>query len=469
MKITKVQIKNLYGIKETDLDGRAVELTGPKGAGKTSVLDSIRYALTNKSDRDLIVREGAEEGEIFIETSAGVTIDRKKRTNKSDYIKVQENNKNINRPAEFLSEIFTPLQLNPVEFTQMSNQEKNKVILSLIEFEWDTNWIQEQFGEIPQGVDYSKHILEVLADIQSESGFYYKTRQDVNRDIRNNIALVQEIAHDIPENYQFEKWKEYNVGEKYKELSEAKELNNTIDRANEFKANYTTKLNALEAKRDLDISHERESIAFEKEEINSKISALKERLAGLTSELEIKEEHINERFKSDLEKLEKDTNIANKWVAKASINTEVIQKEIDLAESMKSHLNEYERMTQKQSEISKLQDYSNTLTEKIELARSLPGDILKSAVLPIEGLSVENGVPLINGLPISNLSDGELLELCVDVSVNKPGKLQIILIDGAERLDSKSRDKLYDKCREKGLQIIATRVTDSDELEVTYL
>ena len=84
-------------------------------------------------------------------------------------------------------------------------------------------------------------------------------------------------------------------------------------------------------------------------------------------------------------------------------------------------------------------------------------------------LTVENGVPLIRGLPISNLSDGELLELCVDISVSKPGQLQIILVDGAERLDKDSRERLYTKCKEKGLQLIATRVTDSDALEVTEL
>lgn len=87
----------------------------------------------------------------------------------------------------------------------------------------------------------------------------------------------------------------------------------------------------------------------------------------------------------------------------------------------------------------------------------------------MKGLTVTDGVPLVNGLPVSNLSDGELLELCVDVSVSKPGTLQIILIDGMERLDTESRERLYDKCREKGLQVIATRVTDGDGLAVTVL
>lgn len=76
MKTTKIVIKNLFGIKETELDGRSVEISGPKGSGKTSVLDSIRYALTNRSDRDYIVHRGADEGEILIETDTGLSIDR---------------------------------------------------------------------------------------------------------------------------------------------------------------------------------------------------------------------------------------------------------------------------------------------------------------------------------------------------------------------------------------------------------
>ena len=139
MKTTKITIRNLFGIKETTLDGRSVEITGPKGSGKTSVLDAIRYALTNRSDRDYIIHRGADEGEIIIETDTGLTIDRKTRATRADTIKVKDGTMLQTRPAEFLSGIFTPLQLNPVQFTQLSRQEKNRVILNLIEFSWDMN------------------------------------------------------------------------------------------------------------------------------------------------------------------------------------------------------------------------------------------------------------------------------------------------------------------------------------------
>ena len=79
MRTTKIKIRNLFGITETELDGRSVELTGSNGVGKTSVIDAFRYGLTNKSDRKVIVRQGEKEGEILIETDTGMSINRKKR------------------------------------------------------------------------------------------------------------------------------------------------------------------------------------------------------------------------------------------------------------------------------------------------------------------------------------------------------------------------------------------------------
>ena len=153
MQTTKIRIKNLFGLTDLSLDGSSVEITGAKGTGKTSVLDSIRYALTNKSDRDFIVRQGETEGEILIETDSGLAIKRKKRTDKSDFVSVKDGSKVITAPQAFLNEIFTPLQLDPIAFAQLSKNEKNRMILDLIEFDWDMKWIEEQFGEIPPGVD----------------------------------------------------------------------------------------------------------------------------------------------------------------------------------------------------------------------------------------------------------------------------------------------------------------------------
>lgn len=476
MKTTKIVIKNLFGIREAALDGRSVELAGPKGSGKTSVLDAIRYALTNRSDRDYIIHQGADEGEIIIETDTGLSIDRKTRTTKADTVKVRDGSMLQTRPAEFLSGIFTPLQLNPVAFTQLSRQEKNRVILSLIDFAWDMNWIKEQFGEIPQGVDYSKHILEVLSDIQAESGTYFQSRQNLNRDIRNKQAFIADIAKDIPPHYDAARWEAYPTREKYQELERIREANSRIERAKAFREGFEAKKRGLEAERDIqlsavaqDISAQRESITGDIQRLEAQLAAAREKLDGLAQRQREREELEQARFRESLAKLERDVGVADQYAGQEVQDTSTLSAELDEAEQMRSHLNEYRRMRGMQTELDELTAKAQALTDKIELARELPATILAQASIPVEGLTVKDGVPLIHGLPISNLSDGELLELCVDITVSRPGQLDIILVDGAERLDSVSRERLYAKCKAKGLQLIATRVTDSEEMEMIEL
>lgn len=476
MHTSKITIKSLFGISEQEIGGKSVEITGRKGAGKTSVIDAIRYALTNSSSRDWIIKNGETEGEIIVETDSGLSIDRKARSNKADFVSVKENGNKVTKPETFLKTIITPLQLNPVEFTQMTKNEQNRAILDLIEFDWDLNWIKEQFGEIPQGVDYEQNILQVLNDIQAENGVYFQSRQDVNREIRNKRAFVADIAKDIPAGYDAEKWKNYDLSAKYSELMTIKDENGKIERAKAFKDNYNNKIRGLEANKEIDISAAEKSINAERDSLNSTISRLtaeiqsaREKLLTLDSKFADKVKVAEADFNAAKAKLDADVGIANKFINLEIKPTNALQEEIDTAEVMIKHLNEYNRMKTMQEEIEDLCSKSEEYTRKIELARTLPGTILQTATLPVDGLSVENGIPLINGLPISNRSDGELLELCVDIAINNPSGLQIILIDGAEKLDDVSRERLYAKCKEKGLQFIATRTTNDNELIVTEL
>lgn len=476
MKTTKIHIKNLFGISETELDGRSIEVTGSNGVGKTSIIDSIKYALTNDSSRDYVIKNGESEGEIFIETDTGLTIDRKKRVNQADYKNIRQDGKPVQSPEAFVRELFTPLQIDPVKFTQMSRQEQNRIILDLIEFNWDLNWIKEKFGEIPQGVDYQQNILQVLNDIQSEKGVYFQTRQDINREIRNKTAFISDIAKDIPQGFRAEKWEAYDLSEAYTKITKAQEYNSRIERAKLFKDSYDNKVRGFQAEMEIAVSNLKSAIAAEREQLTSEIErkkaeikAAEDKLNSLSDKIADKTKIFESEYREKVAKLDSGIKVADEYTGKQLVNISAMQAEVKTAEEMKKHLNEYKRMKSMQNELETLEEHSKALTSKIELARELPGEILKTATIPVNGLTVKDGIPLINGLPVSNLSEGEQLQLCVDVALSKPNSLQIILIDGAEKLSEKNRIALYEKCKEKGLQFIATRTTDSDDLEVTYL
>lgn len=478
MKISKLKIENLYGIEQLELDGKSIELTGTNGAGKSSVLDAIRLALTNNSKRKYIVKNGETEGRVLVKLDDGTTIDRKKRTDKSDYKSIKDVNGNeINSPETFLKDIFTPLQLEPVEFLSMSEKEQNRILLNLIEFNKDKKeFIQEKFGEIPSWVNYDDSILEILNQLQSKEGQYYQNREDINRQIRNGIAVINDIAKDIPEGYDAEKWRNFTLSDKYEELNKDKEYNAKIDKSIAYKEDYNNKIKQIETienntllQIEKDKSEEKNKITTEMQELKNRIELLQKDLENIDVKYEKTIAETKSETVAEKAKLDENIKVANEWANKEKINTEMLENELKIAEEMKGHLNEYDRMKEMQKKVDNFNIISETLTNKIELARTLPGEILKEVNIPVKNLTVENGVPLVNGLSISNLSEGEKLMLCVDVTLSNPNSLKLILIDGVERLSEVNRNELYKICKEKGLQCIATRTTDNNDLNIIEL
>lgn len=474
--ITKIKIKNLFGIREYEADGSSLELSGKNGTGKSSVLDAIKYALTNKSDRDYIVHKGETEGEIIVETDTGLSIDRKARTNKADYKSVKRNGLEVGSPEAFLRELFTPLQLNPIEFMNMDKKQQNAIILDMIEYPWDMNKIKEWFGEIPAWVSYDQNILSVLNDIQAENGDYYQNRRNIDRDIRNKKAFVEEIADGIPAGYDVEKWENASAGDIYRQIERIQKENQNIERAKLLRDSRDSKIRKFDADREIEITALDREISNRANQIDKSIASLKEQIRAyetekesLTSKKQDKLEVIEQTYKANVARFDAEIAEYAEYADKQPQDVVTLQEQAQEIEKMQSHINEYKRMLRLQNEIEELQVQSQQLTDKIEKARTLPGEILANCTIPIDGLTVENGTPLINGLPVSNLSEGEKLDLCIDVAIQNPNGLNIILIDGVEKLATDLREKLYQKCKDKGLQFIATRTTDDDTMTVVTL
>ncbi|MBD5464066.1 MAG: AAA family ATPase [Lachnospiraceae bacterium] len=473
MKISRIKIKNLFGICEYETDGKNLELTGTNGVGKTSILDAIKYALTNRSDRKYIVRDGETEGEIIIETDTGLVIDRKSRIGQTDYKSVKQNGMTVNSPEAFLKDIITPLQLSPVEFMAMDEKAQNALILNMLDYPWNMETIKGWFGEIPQDVNYDQNILAVLNDIQAENGTYYMTRQDINRDIRSKRAIIEEIGTSLPTDYDGARWEKENLSELYTKIERIRKDNETIEKAKRLKESRDNKIRSFEADKEIALAALDREMSARKTDLESELSSLKERILALEKEKDglseikkDKESVINSEYEKKVAQYDSEIAAYEEYADKETKPINDLITKATETEKMKSHVNEWKRMLTLEEEVGELAKKSSSLTEKIEKARTLPGEILETAKIPIAGLSVKNGIPLINGLPVSNLSEGEKLDLCIDVTIQNPAGLQIILIDGIEKLSTNMRERLYSKCKEKGIQFISTRTTDSEDLTI---
>lgn len=476
MKISKFEVKNLLGLKEFAWSGKDIELRGKKGQGKSSVLDSLKLALTNHSTRPVIIHEGAREGEVFIETTGGLRVNRKRRMDKADYNSIKNGDEKDQKTESFLREFFTELQLNPIEFSNMTEKDQNRIILDLIHFKWDLEWIKAQFGEIPPEVDYSQNILNVLHDIQSEQGYYFQKRQDVNRENKSKTAIVDEIGKMLPESYSAEKWEKFSLSGIYNRIEAIRHKNNQVEEAKRavesredkirgFDADYKIAQNAIEK----ETSNTRNRLEKTIADLENQIKAAKKDLETLEEKKQDKLALAKKTYEAAIAKFEGILKQYESAAKEEVADFTELQEEADHAEKMKEFIREYRKMEQYQADIEALIEQEANLTAKIEKARSLPGEILAQAEIPIVGLSIVNGVPLINGRPIANLSDGEKLDLCIQVATEREGSIQLLLLDGMEKLPKEDQNRIYATLKKKGVQFIATCVTEDDKLTVVEL
>lgn len=473
MKKFSVKIKNLFGLEEYEIDGANKILTGSNGTGKSSNIDSIRYALQNRTDRDFTIKKGAEEGEVLFEIG-DLRIDRKKRNNKADYSKIENAGNKLNETA--LRMLFHELQLNPAKFCEMDAKEMNRQILDVIlaEYHWNLDTIKGWFGEIVPEVEYDQNLLQVLHAIQSEKGYYFRTRQDINRKAYHNKTHITEIGETLPENYRASNWENIDLSERYGKIKEIEIRNTRIRQAKNIVENADNKKRAFEAELEISINTIDKQISTRRSSIDSDIARLEEQLKALKAEKKTLEEKRQTQI--DAEKANHKAKIAEfeaqvkeyQEDAKREVeSTDELREEAEYAEKMKKHINEYNRMVGLIRDNEQLVKDSAEYTRKIELARELPGQILEECEMPIDNLTVEDGMPLINGLPVSNLSDGEKYELCIHIAARKNAEIKFMLLDGLEKLSSQNRQKIFELCKKLGVQFIGAMTTDSDVLEIT--
>src|SRR5665648_239120 len=199
MRVSRIEIKNFIGIKELKLDlGKINIITGRKGEGKTSIIQSIQKGFTNQNERVEVIRHGEEEATIFIQTDTGLEIDRKIRTNKTDYLKVRKPGEAVPSSEKYLKQFINGDIFRPLEFVDKSPTEQAKIILNMLDIPWTLDDISNWFGEIPDSVNYEAHILQILGQIVA---FYFAQRESINREIVVLKAQVAGYRNELPPNY----------------------------------------------------------------------------------------------------------------------------------------------------------------------------------------------------------------------------------------------------------------------------
>lgn len=402
MKINSLEIENVKRIKAVHLEPSANGLTiigGRNGQGKTSVLDSIAWALGGEKFRPSNAqREGSLSSPVLkITMDNGLIVERK---GKNSNLVVTDPN-NVKSGQQLLNEFVTSFALDVPRFMNSSDKDKARVLLQIIGLEDQLTALDQE----EQGLYNKRHALGQIADQKKKYADELTEYPNVPEQPINATELIQRQQDILRRNAENDRIRR-DKGELQRvyehQNAEIMRLENELTKMKELRAQTAEKLQ------------------FVQNMANSLVDES-------TKEIE-----------EDIANIEK-TNI----MVRANLEKERAYEE---AEDYKRQYGE--------------------LSSQIEAVRTKKIDLLKSADLPLLGLSVENGELIYNGHKWDCMSSSEQLKVATAIVRKLNPKCEFILMDKMEQMDLDTLREFGEWIEREGLQVIATRVSTGAECSV---
>jgi hypothetical protein len=244
--------------------------------------------------------------------------------------------------------------------------------------------------------------------------------------------------------------------------------------AAQAKAEYESKLTQLAQSRDYrkaELKSNTDAYVKNTEQDISKIEAsISNKETEISNIDELQEQAvkaIDEKTAEQIKTIEAEAgNSKNILDTMQEIPIEPLKKAADEVAEMQSYLRDYDLMKDiLLNKIAPRTELSAAYTSKIETARKLPLELLKTSKCPIDGVSVDDkGLLRINGTLINGLSDGEMKDLAVRIAKNRAeaGNLRIICFDGFQDINPTEQQKIIEEAKKDGFMWFFLRTTDSD-------
>ncbi|MCX7771635.1 MAG: hypothetical protein N2376_00795 [Clostridia bacterium] len=430
-KIKSYIFKNWLGITEIQFEpGKVNLISGHKGAGKTSILEGIEQALSGRVEdkenrgglsKTELIRHGEKEATLFIQLDDGLTVERKIRADSTDYLKVSKAGMAVPSTETFLRSLFKGDIFKPGEFLKKKADEQASIILNMLEIPWSMNDICSWFGEIPDGINYSMHILQILKQIEDK---FYKERTAVNHDIDVLKAQARGYRDQLPPNYDGEEWRDKKVQEYYAKVSEAQEINRKIQAAKSVIETLESKISALRSDAEIDKQIKRSAYDRMRGHCRESIQNMSLRMEKAQQIVEDAERRVIEadhslenELAAEIEKLK------GKYAQLKSIKREEIRSETDNAKSeitaCKSSISakEQELISIDALEQQALSGIDEKLAEQIKAADAAAGNSKKilEETVPIDVAPLQQAADEVANMQ-SYLRDFDLMK---DILVTK--------------------------------------------------
>ncbi|RDB63650.1 AAA family ATPase [Eggerthella sinensis] len=416
VKINSLEVENVKRVKAVALEPAESGLTvigGRNGQGKTSVLDSIAWALGGDRKRPSEAkREGsAVDPRLKVELSNGVVVERKGR-NGSLKVTDPEGRKG---GQQLLDSFVEALALDLPKFLAMSDKDKAKALLGII------------------GVG------DELARLEAEEQALYNRRTGIGqmRDQKRGAADEMPAHPDAPS-----------------EPVSAMEL---IQAQQGILARNGENQRKRQAARDIEAA--RDNAKQEKSNALARVEELNRQIVAATAA-------ANEADRK-LDALETDLAAARKTAAElADESTAEIEASLAEIELTNAKVRDNQRRAEAQREADELDEQYRETTARIEELREAKMGLLEGADLPLAGLAVDNGLLSYEGRRWDCMSGSEQLRVATAIVRKLKPECGFVLVDKLEQMDPETLREFGAWAEAEGLQVIATRVSTGGECSI---
>lgn len=426
MNIQKIKIANLLGIEELEFDpGKFTLIEGKNGSGKTSILESIKHALNGGHDAKLL-RNGSDKGEIVLVLDDGVQLTKTVTPNKSDVKIYDKEGNRINKPQTYIDRLIDMLSVNPVQF--LTSDKKNRVnyLLEAIPMKLTKDHLEKSLNGMSGRVrdDLNGHALEVIGRIYKQ---FYDERTGINRALKEKSATMTQLKESVSD---------FN--------SSPKEITDKIKLLENKKGE-------MESKKSMFME---QAVRNRMKKLDDEEERFREEVNRLRLEHEENKDAIHSHF--DSQKTDIQSKFEEKYLPLLSELT-LLQEQ---AKQYASHEKTRELVEQFHRECQNLKEESEKLSGALTGLDNLKEDLLRE--LPIQGLEIKEGEIYCKNIIFDKLNTAEQVKIAVEVAKLRANELGIICVDGIERLDNDTFNEFKHKAIESGLQMIVTKVGDSE-------
>ena len=440
MKIKKIQIRNYLSI--TDLvwepKGTITKAKGDNDTGKTTFLNAIRDAIKSSGADPDAVQIGKDKAEIIIDLDNDVSITRK-ITKTSNTVKVVANGEEVSKAQTYLNTIFGPYIFDPSAFVLEDAKTRTEMVLQATEFQLTEQDIRNAIGDRGialdlSTIDYNRHGLKVLNDVE---GHIYKQRTEQGREKdRLKKAIIQDRL-EIPETFDADKWKCFDLKTTVDNLAEARGL---------IQANQAD-------------SDKLELMRQNKVQLDYDIDALDEKIQQFQSEMK---RSLSRRENMISEGIEF-AKIVSSFVRP---DTESIQDDIDGYEGAQSVKLKLEGIEKRTAEADTATERHTALDDLYKaFTGNVRREIMAGIEFPIEGLEFKDDKIYVKNISLSKLSTKDGINIGVDIAMSTAGKLKCILVDRFESFSDKNKLIFAEKMGKTEYHAFVTEVT-SGELSI---